>query len=262
MVNETGARRLTYTGYYNSDSRSLYGVVPTEAAVILNVNGKALVRLLCTPVDLEDLAVGFLLNEGLIANWDDVAIVELCGGAEGVDVWLHHDVETPSLRSITSGCSGGTTFDDLKSAGSRIVSPVRLAPKELTALMEQLSDGAVLYRRAGGVHATGLAFQGEEELACIAEDVGRHNTVDKIAGRCLRKRRPTKDGILLTSGRVSSEVVGKAARMEVPVIASRTSPTALSVDLAEAWGITLAGYVRRRSFRVYTGAERIRTTHP
>ncbi len=256
-VGETGARRVTYTGFYDSDSRSVRGVVPTEASVTLHVNGEALVRLLCTPTRLKDLAAGFLFNEGLIDRWDDVAVVELCGGGEGVDVWLTHDIEPPSVRSITSGCSGGTTFEDVGAAEHRITSNLRVAPEEVTGLMEQLAEEAALYRRAGGVHTAALAFRGERALFCLAEDVGRHNTVDKIAGSCLRQGRPTEDGILLTSGRVSSEVVGKAARMSVPLVASRTSPTALSVDLAEVWGITLAGYVRRRSLRVYTGRERI-----
>ncbi len=254
---DPGARPVTYIGFYDSDSRPVRGVVPAEATVTLQVNGEVLVRLLCTPTDLEDLAVGFLFNEALVEGWDEVAVVELCGGGEGVDVWLKHDIQAPLVRSITSGCSGGTTFEDVKAARRRLSSTLRVTPEELTGLMEQLSHEAALYRRAGGVHTSALAFSDVGSLVCVGEDVGRHNTVDKIAGRCLREGQSTRDGILLTSGRVSSEVVGKAARMGLPLVASRTSPTALSIDLAEAWGITLIGYVRRRSFRVYAGQERI-----
>ena len=121
--------------------------------------------------------------------------------------------------------------------------------------MKELSDAAALYNRAGGIHTAALA-EGEE-LLFTTEDIGRHNTLDKITGICLRQGQPTRDRILLTSGRVSSEMINKVARMGIPIVISRTSPTSLSVQLAQAWGITLIGYTRRRSFRVYATAERI-----
>jgi FdhD protein len=121
--------------------------------------------------------------------------------------------------------------------------------------MHEFLRATALYRRAGGVHGAVLA-QGER-LLCAAEDVGRHNALDKIAGMCLRQGQPTQDCVLLTTGRVSSEMVNKVARMGVPIVISRTSPTSLSIQLAQAWSITLIGYTRRRSFRVYAGAGRV-----
>ena len=257
-MTDAGARRVSYTGFYDDESRPVQGVVPAEAVVTLHVNGQDLVRLMCTPTDLKDLALGFLFNEGLIASLDDVAVVDLCSGGEGVDVWLTSDVETPTMRSITSGCSGGTTFEDLRTAQHQIDSDLAVTPAEVTELMERLSEEAALYHRAGGVHAAALVSLGDG-LVCVAEDVGRHNALDKIAGHCLQKARSAKDGVLLISGRVSSEMVSKVAHMGVPIVISRTSPTTLSIDLAEAWGITLIGYTRRRSFRVYSCRERIRS---
>ncbi|MDY7080804.1 MAG: formate dehydrogenase accessory sulfurtransferase FdhD, partial [Chloroflexota bacterium] len=204
---------------------------------------------------LEELALGFLFNEGLIEGPEAVAVLELCGGGRCVDVWLEHDIESPQLRIITSGCSGGTTFEEVSSAHRRVESGTRVTPQQVTRLIEALSRTAGLYKRAGGTHTAALA-EGER-LLCTAEDIGRHNTLDKIAGACLRQCRSTRDRILLTSGRVSSEMVNKAMRMGVPIVISRTSPTSLSIQLAQAWGITLIGYTRRRSFRVYAGAERV-----
>jgi FdhD protein len=255
---DTGAHRVTYTGYYDAESRTVRGVVPVEAVITLHVNGQPLVRLMCTPTELKDLALGFLVNEGLIEGLSEVAVINRCRDGQGVDIWLEHDIERPELRAITSGCSGGTTFMDLRNSHHRVESNLAITPNRITLLVEQLSNVSSLYRRAGGVHTAALAFLNKEDpLVCVAEDVGRHNTLDKIAGACLREGRPTEGGVLLTSGRVSSEMVSKAARMGVPVLVSRTSPTSLSIELAQAWGITLIGYTRRRSFRVYAGEERV-----
>lgn len=257
---EAEARRVTYTGYYGVESRSVRGVVPTEAMVTLHVNGQALVRLICTPTQLKNLALGFLFNEGLIEGLDDVAVSELCGDGDGVDVWLEYDIERPEVRTITSGCSGGTTFEEVRRSQHPVESSLVVTPEQVTGLMEKLSGAASLYPRAGGVHTAALGFPGREDpLLCVAEDVGRHNTLDKIAGACLREGTSARGGVLLSSGRISSEMVSKAARMGAPVVVSRTSPTSLSIELAEAWRIALIGYTRRRSFRVYAGEERIVT---
>lgn len=255
---DAGARRVTYTGHFDAERRPVRGVVPAEAVVTLNVNGAALVRLMCTPTQLKDLALGFLLNEGLIQGLDDVEVIDLCDGGRGVDVWLGHDVQEPEFRAITSGCSGGITFEDLMDSHHPTESGLVITPGGVTALMEELASAASLYRRAGGVHTSALgAVDGQDPLVCLAEDIGRHNTLDKIAGACLRKGLETRDGVILTSGRVSSEMVSKAAHMGAPVVVSRTSPTSLSIELARAWSITLIGYTRRRSFRVYAGEERV-----
>jgi len=260
-MTDAGAYPVTYTGYYDGECRPVRGVVPMEEVITLYVNGRPLVSLMCTPTHLEELALGFLFNEGLIVGLDEVAVLELCGGERCVDVWLEHDIETPQLRVITSGCSGGTTFGDVASAHHRIVSGVRVTPQQVTQLMQKFSQVTALYRRAGGIH--GVVLAEGERLLCVAEDIGRHNTLDKIAGLCLRQGQPMQDRVLLTTGRVSSEVVSKVARMGVPVVISRTAPTSLAVQLARAWSITLIGYTRRRSFRVYAGEERmVRSEHP
>lgn len=254
MSNE-GSHALTYTGCYDDECRPVHGVVPVEEVIVLHVNGQPLVQLMCTPAWLEELAVGFLFNEGLIEGASDVEEVKVLAPRDGnrwLDVWLAHEIEPPRLRAITSGCSGGTTFEP---AGSPVESDLRVTPQQVTHLVAEMSRSAELYHRAGGLHVAALA-EGER-LQCVAEDIGRHNAVDKVAGHCLREGLPTRDRILLSSGRVSSEMVGKAARMGVPVVVSRTSPTSLSVQLAQAWHITLIGYTRRRSFRVYAGEERI-----
>ena len=254
-MTDAGAYSVTYTGYYDAEWRPVRGVVPVEEVITLYVNGQPLVSLMCTPTQLEELALGFLFNEGLIEGSDEVAVLELCGGEGCVDVWLEHDVELPKLRVITSGCSGGTTFEDVASARHRVESDAWATPQQVVQLVQEFSRATALYRRTGGVHGAALA-EGER-LLCVAEDIGRHNALDKIAGLCLRQGQPMRDHILLTTGRLSSEMVNRVGRMGVPIVISRTAPTSLAVQLARTWGITLIGYTRRRSFRVYAGEERV-----
>lgn len=240
--------------------RRIQGAVPSEEEVIISVNAQDLVGLMCTPVLLEELTLGFLYNEGLIAGMEDVAEIRVCGSGRCVDVWLHKDIELPKLRIITSGCSGGTTFERLVDARHPIDSDLRVNPSQILTLMGHLHQAAELYRRVRGIHTSALAR--DSTLTCVTEDVGRHNTIDKLTGLCMRRGVPTSDLILLTSGRVSSEMLAKAAHMGVPLVISRTSPTSLSVKLARAWDITLVGYARERSFRVYTSVQRIKGLSP
>jgi FdhD protein len=122
--------------------------------------------------------------------------------------------------------------------------------------MRQLYANATLYSACGGVHTSALSDG--ERLIAVAADVGRHNTLDKLRGECAFRGIPTRDRILLQTGRISSEMLTKAAKMRIPIVISRSSPTSLSIQLAREWGITLVGYVRHRQFNVYTGEGRIR----
>jgi FdhD protein len=231
-----------------------------EAPVSLTVNGEVWLAFLCTPVDLEALAVGFLFNEGLIAGAEEVAAARACPHGTNVDVWLRRDVPRPRMWRRTSGCAGGATAEPNTGDGSppvaRPCAGPRLTPAVICAQMGALLAAQDLYRTAGGVHASALSDG--ERLLYVAEDIGRHNTLDKLAGRCLLDRRATRGLLALTTGRVSSEMAQKAARMGAPFIISRSAPSSLAVEIAEQAGLTLIGYARRDQFNVYTHAERVR----
>ena len=246
---------VSYSIHSPRGRRPESGAVPREEIITLYVNGQRLVSMMCLPTLLEELAIGFLYNERLIDSIDDVAVAELCGSRRCIDVWLEHDVVFPEFRAITSGCSGGTTFDDVVHEYHRVESDLRVTPGEVLRMMDELSKQALLYQKAGGMHSSALAENGG--LVCVAEDIGRHNTLVKIAGLCLLKRHPCGDCLLLTSGRISSEMINKAARMGVPIVVSRTSPTSLAIELAHAWNITLIGYAYGDRLRVYVGEERL-----
>lgn len=255
-----GAAGLTYARYEAGRWHRVDGAVIEEGFVTISVNGQELVTVMCTPHGQDRLALGFLRAEGLIAGLDDVRVLRVTHGGCLVDVWLHrHDVKRPKRRILTSGCGGGVTFGIDGTAESlpppRMESSLRIAPPQLCELMSRLLAAARLYSEVRGVHTSALS-DGQTLLA-VAEDVGRHNTLDKLWGDAMLRGIETRDRILLATGRISSEMIHKAARMGTPIVASRTSPTSLSVRLAREWGLTLVGYVRSGRFQVYAGAERL-----
>jgi FdhD protein len=211
---------------------------------------------MCTPRDPLQLALGFLANEGFIDTYAEVEIAHVCGSGGCVDIWLSHLLPDRPLRKvITSGCGGGLTFADLAAGQDPVVSDLTISSERLASLIAQMQDVDSLYARARGVHTSALSDG--ERLLVVAEDIGRHNTLDRLRGECLRSGLDPHGLILLATGRISSEMIQKAVRMGCPVVASRTSPTSLSVGLAREWNITLCGYVRRNRMNVYAHPERL-----
>ncbi len=228
-----------------------------ETPVSLTVNGEVWITFMCTPVDLEALAVGFLYNEGIVENMDEVADVRLCEHGDNVDVWLNHPAEQPTSWRRTSGCTGGVTAVDLLAKPNVSFSSDRLKvqPEAVGRLVEMLFESQELYRDTGGVHTSALSDG--SKILVSAEDIGRHNTLDKIAGLCLMNHIWPETRILITTGRISSEMLQKAAQLDAPILISRTSPSSLSIEMAERYGITLIGYARRHRFNVYSNGQRV-----
>jgi len=227
--------------------------LPSEMALTISVNRQELVTILCTPTKLNCLVLGFLYAEGIISGPGDVASMQVCEEESLADVTLSDpEYALPTQRTITPGCGGGATF---KTEGQRVDSDLAATPKDVLSLMKQLQEQMGLYRLCGGVHASALADT--ENLLVVAEDIGRHNTLDKIQGECLLKGLRTRDRLLLSTGRISSEMLLKAAKMQVPVVVSRHSTTGAAVSLARDLGITLAGHARGNRLSVYSHSERL-----
>ena len=256
---EPGYQAVSYRDYRADQWENVQSAVVKEAAVSLTVNGEDWLSLMCTPVDLDALAVGFLFNEGVIQSMAEIASVRVCPTMDNVDVWVTHAVEAPVRWRRTSGCTGGMTSVDEQPATALPQAAEQelfcLPAGKIMALVQQLFEMQDLYRQVGGVHTSALS---DGETICVAaDDIGRHNTLDKIAGRCLIDGVELRQRILITTGRVSSEMLQKAARIGAGMVITRTSPSSLSVQMAETGGITLIGYARRDRFKVYTHAERI-----
>jgi FdhD protein len=228
-----------------------------ESPVSLTVNGKVWLTFMCTPANLEAMSVGFLYNEGLIESLGEVEDVHVCEHGDNVDVWLNRSVEQPHSWRRTSGCTGGVTAVDLlaRPEVSFNGDQPQVTPEAIGHLVEMLFQSQDLYRETGGVHTSALSDG--DKVVLVAEDIGRHNTLDKIAGLCLMNAVWPTNRILITTGRISSEMLQKAARIQASILISRTSPSSLSIEMAERYGITLIGYARRDRFNVYSNSQRI-----
>lgn len=229
-----------------------------EQPVSLTVNNEFWLTFMCTPSDLKELAVGFLYNEEVIATSDDVASVRECAGGDNIDVWLNRSVKKPEKWIRTSGCSGGQTriLKNNLQIGKAVPKNGGMLPaSRVGGLIDQLSAVQDLYRKSGGVHTSALSDG--EVILLVEEDIGRHNTLDKLAGRCILEQINPAKKIILTTGRISSEMIQKAGRMGASIVISRTSPSSLSVQMAKSLGMTLIGYARRDRFTIYAHPERI-----
>lgn len=222
-----------------------------EALIDLYINGREVASVMCTPTALKDLAIGFLANESFIDDMVEVDHMHVSSQECCVDIWLTHEFKEPDRRIIISGCGAGVTFTDPSIGVEPLRSDLHLEPDQLIEMFNMLQTAESLYAKARGVHSAGL-FDSQQKLIWKADDVGRHNTIDKLRGACLRLNIATSGLALLTTGRISSEMLQKSALMGCPIVASRTSPTSLSIEMAKTWNITLIGYVRRNSLRAYT----------
>jgi len=248
-----GAQDITYSRFVNREWLKTSASVPNEFSLTICINGEELVTIICTPLKLDCLVIGFLYSEGIITNISQVVSLRVCEDKSLADVRLSQaEHPLPVRRLVTRGCSGGIGF---QSQGRRVDSDLAVTPAEVFSLMKQLRQQAQLFRACGGVHTSALSAP--RKLLVIAEDIGRHNTLDKIQGECLLRGLSTKDRLLLTTGRLSSEMVLRAARMQTPIVVSRSSPTERAIKLASDLGITLVGYARSSRLSVYSGKERL-----
>ncbi|MBE0596556.1 MAG: formate dehydrogenase accessory sulfurtransferase FdhD [Desulfuromonadales bacterium] len=249
-------RKSTILKYEKGTLRQLEREVVQEFPLRLTVNGRELATLIASPHQLNFLVAGFLRLQGFVDCLDDIASLGVCAEFGAAQVRLNRHRLPERLRPVlTSGCGTGITFAAPGEELPKVNAGRRYGATEVTALMRELSHRAEQYRSHGGIHSA--AVGDGAELLLFAEDLGRHNTLDRIAGEALFKGIDLAGKMLVTSGRVSTEMVAKAARLGIGLIASRTSPTDMAVQLSRQAGVTLIGYARGDAFDVYTHPERL-----
>jgi FdhD protein len=261
MDNDT--EKVSILKYTEAGSSSGEDVVARESPLTIILNNRELVTLLCSPVDLRYLAVGFLFSEGLLKSKDDIKkiMVDDRRGVVRVETEGNQELASDALfkRFITSGCGRGASFYNAVDAldQAKVESQVNVSTLEVLALVKEFQQRSQLYRATGGVHSAALSDT--KSIIVFGEDIGRHNAVDKIFGQCILNGLATDGHMIITSGRISSEILLKVARRSIPIIVSKSAPTNLGVRLADNLGVTLIGFVRGKRMNVYTHAERIST---
>ncbi len=236
--------------------------VASELPIRLVLNGEPLVTLLCTPSELEELAIGFLLSEGLLRSRS--AITKLDVDERETTVRIKLTGLPPDFsrlfekRTISSGCGKGVTFTQyrMETDGRIQVKEPLMTLDDVRRLLKNFRDISALYLETGGVHSAALSDG--KEILFFSEDIGRHNAVDKLIGKAFLKSVSVENKILLTSGRVTSEIMTKAGRNRFPILVSRAAPSCMAISYAEDMGITLIGFARGDRMNIYTWPKRIK----
>jgi FdhD protein len=232
-------------------------VVAVEEPLEIRVDGEPLAVTMRTPGHDEELALGFLYGEGLIAGPTDATLSDDLA-ANAIEVRGPLARELPARRFYTTsscGVCGKGAIEEVAVHCAALAAGPRVARALLAGLPDRLVQPG--FQRTGGLHATGL-FDAAGELLCMREDVGRHNAMDKVVGWALREGRvPLTDAMLCVSGRLSFELVQKAAVAGAPVLVGVGAPTSLAVELARERGLTLCGFARRGRVNVYAGDQRV-----
>jgi FdhD protein len=230
-----------------------------EFPLRLTVNGRELATLIASPHQLNFLAAGFLRLQGFIDGLDDLLSLGVCADFGAAEIRIRGEVPARLAPVLTSGCGTGISFGvPGVEPPAPEVRPARFSPAAVLQLMRELARRADQYRCHGGIHSA--AVGDGRELLLYAEDVGRHNTLDRLAGEALLRGVDLRGTMLVTSGRISTEMVAKASRLGIALLASRTSATDVAVRLAMKAGITLISYVRGESFEICTHPERLLTS--
>lgn len=227
-----------------------------ERRVDIRVNGETYLSVMATPRKLEFLALGLLYGEGVIDDVDEVQAVVADESGLAVDVMVSRAVCSERKRVRISGFGMGMVPENLlQQAGKApLWKEVSLDPERLMALMEEFNQRSGLFRKTGAVHSCCFC-RGDKRI--FEEDVGRHNALDKVVGQCLSERLGTTGAVLLTTGRVSTEILLKTAKAGICMLISRSAPTDRAVILARDLDMTLVGFARGDRFNVYSGEERI-----
>ncbi|RED64656.1 formate dehydrogenase accessory sulfurtransferase FdhD [Cohnella lupini] len=250
--------------YEDGSIRKVADKLATERPITIVVNGEEFATLVCTPGYVEDMAVGYLASEGVledVGNLADIGYDDRTGMVYAeigsVSAWIK---ESGSKRYLSSCCGKSRPsfvfYGDARTTRPVDSRDVSLSYDTCIRMMTEMQEQSGLFRQTGGVHNAAL-FSREGTLLLTRMDIGRHNALDKLYGYSLRNGVKTEETVLAFSGRVSSEVLLKAAKMRCEILLSKSAATDLAIELAEQLGITVVGFIRNRSLNVYSHPERI-----
>jgi FdhD protein len=229
-----------------------------EEPIEFLLNGKNLVTFMCTLNELKELAVGHLYSRGIINNANDLTSLGACKDMKMIFATTSQEVDFKGIELntvLSSGCGSGVKFNNSITNLPKVESEFHVSMDEVKKIAIEMFSRAQMYKKYGGMHCA--AVSDGNELLALCEDVGRHNAVDKVIGKAMLNNVDFKKSMILTTGRISTDMVLKAANVSCPFIASRSIPTTSALELAENLGITVIGRVVSSSPIVYMYEERI-----
>jgi FdhD protein len=259
---DAGVRRVTPVRFsaHGGQPVSDPGYVAVEELITVMIDGVGNFALLCTPCDVEALAIGFAFSEGLIGSMDDVRACKYRPDQRCVALRLDSPPQGPTGRNliVTSSCGlcGSRSIDKLLAGDMVCDDKLRIPLPVLHAAVFEMQARQRFFPRTGGTHAAGI-FTADGEMLAIGEDIGRHNAFDKAMGQCLLRGVPTAGHAATLSGRVSVELIAKAARAGLELVAAISAPSSLAIQVAERCRVTLCAFVRETRATVYAFPHRI-----
>lgn len=235
--------------------------VAIEYPLTIYIDNEEFATMVCSPVNLEELVIGFLASEGMIRTFEEIESMSVDEGKGLVYISLKVkqsiSKEFYSKRFIGSCCGKSRQFyfhNDARTART-VLSKNQITSEQCFQLMKLMQEQSIDFHQTGGVHNAALC--NADQLLYIQTDIGRHNALDKLYGICLKEKLPRSDKIISFSGRVSSEVLLKVAKMGIGIVLSKSAPTTLAIELANDLGITIVGFIRKNQFNIYSHPERI-----
>jgi FdhD protein len=252
-------QKIKIVQYRDGSSSETDDFIASEKKLRIFSNEHEILSLMCTPTMVKELVIGFGLSEGLLKQHEQQQ--EWC--SERIEIfWRDEEIEVhlpiavpESAATLTSGCAKGVTFASNEKL-SAIQDGFHASTGAIIELYKRFQKKSELFRTTGGVHAAALCD--EEDILIFAEDIGRHNAVDKIIGYAFLENIPMQKKILLLSGRLSSEIINKAVRAQVPLLISRAAPTDLAVEIAKKYNVTLIGFLRGQKLNIYSKPDRLK----
>lgn len=231
-----------------------------EERISLYLNGTKLMSMMALPADQDAHAVGFLMSEGVIERIEDLQSVQVSsdGTSVYVEATINHDhiANLFKEKTLTSGCCVGVTGNLEGNLIRRfIATPLQVAPERIWEEVDDFERSSYLFHETGCVHKASLLLENGSKIT--AEDIGRHNAIDKVIGKARLGRIDTEKAVLIVSGRLSMEMVVKAVMHHIPVVVSRAAATFLGVKAAQELGVTLVGFARSGKMNIYTHSGRI-----
>jgi|AntRauTorckE6833_2_1112554.scaffolds.fasta_scaffold00423_9 FdhD protein len=230
-----------------------------EQPLTVFVNGYELVTLMTLPLNLKELAVGFIASENIIDDYDEINSINFSHQDTIVQIEISKDVDINlyKKRTLTSGCGKGVTFTNLQDCALDEVynDNFKINSSVINQLMSEMQKKSDLFLKTGGTHTAALADQ--NSIISVMEDIGRHNTIDKLIGYSYQNKINLKNKMIITSGRVSSEIIIKVLKQKIPILISRSAPTSQAVEIAREKNITLVGFTRGNRYNIYNDLNRI-----